>query len=96
MKRRAKIIATLGPASGDEDTINNLLVAGMDVARINFSHGNHEDHAQVISTLRKVSQNLNRPVTILQDLSGPKIRTSVLAAGSVQLIEGNDEVKQDE
>jgi len=90
MKRKAKIIATLGPASADHETVKKLLTAGMDVARINFSHGDHQTHAQVIKILREVSQELKRPITILQDLSGPKIRTSVLAAGPVQLIEGNE------
>ena len=75
MNRRAKIIVTLGPASDDKKTIKKLLQAGMDVARINFSHGNHGEHARVIDLLRETSRELNRPVTIMQDLSGPKIRT---------------------
>jgi len=89
MERRAKIIATLGPASQDKKTIKNLLKAGMDVARINFSHGTHEGHAQVITHLRECARDLNRTVTILQDLSGPKIRTGEMADGPVELIEGN-------
>jgi pyruvate kinase len=89
MERRAKIIATLGPASQDKKTINNLLTAGMDVARINFSHGTHQEHAQVIQTLRESAQELNRTVTVLQDLSGPKIRTGEMADGPVELIQGN-------
>ena len=88
MKRRAKIIATLGPASNDKDTIIELLRAGMDVARINFSHGDHQDHAQVIKLLRECAAELNRPITILQDLSGPKIRTGQLEEGSALLEEG--------
>ncbi len=90
MERRAKIIATLGPASQDKKTITNLLKAGMDVARINFSHGTHKEHARVIQILREAARELNRPVTILQDLSGPKIRTGEMAAGPVELIQGND------
>ena len=90
MKRRAKIIATLGPASRDRKIIKKLLQAGMDVARINFSHGNHEEHAQVIKNLREVSEELNRPVTILQDLSGPKIRTGEMADGPVEIAEGDE------
>ncbi len=70
MNRRAKIIATLGPASDDKETIRNLLTAGMDVARINFSHGDLESHAHVIQTVRETARELNRPITILQDLSG--------------------------
>ena len=62
MKRRAKIIATLGPASNDKDRIIKLLRAGMDVARINFSHGDHQGHARVIKLLRESAAELNRPV----------------------------------
>jgi len=89
MERRAKIIATLGPASQDKKTIKNLLKAGMDVARINFSHGTHQEHAQVIQNLRECARELNRSVTIMQDLSGPKIRTGEMTDGPVELIEGN-------
>ena len=88
MKRRAKIIATLGPASNDKDTIKKLLRAGMDVARINFSHGDHKDHSRVIKLLRESAEELKQPVTILQDLSGPKIRTGQLEEGSALLEEG--------
>jgi len=89
MNHRAKIIATIGPASEDKKTIIALLTAGMDVARINFSHGNNEVHAQVIQNLREAAQELNRPVTILQDLSGPKIRTGNIKSGSINLMDGN-------
>ena len=89
MKRRAKIIATLGPASQDKKTIQELLQAGMDVARINFSHGTHQDHAQVIKYLRESAEELQQPVTILQDLSGPKIRTGEMAEGPVEIHQGN-------
>jgi len=89
MSHRAKIIATLGPASEDKNTIRSLLTAGMDVARINFSHGDHEDHARVIQNLREAAQELNRPITILQDLSGPKIRTGKIKSGSINLVDGN-------
>jgi pyruvate kinase len=88
MNRRAKIIATLGPASEDKKTIKNLLTAGMDVARINFSHGDLESHARVIQILRKTAQELNRPITILQDLSGPKIRTGEIKSGEINLVQG--------
>ncbi len=90
MERRAKIIATLGPASQDKKVIKNLLKAGMDVARINFSHGTHEEHARMIQNLRECASELNRPVTILQDLSGPKIRTGEMADGPVELVHGNE------
>jgi len=88
MNHRAKIIATLGPASDDKDTIRNLLTAGMDVARINFSHGDLESHARVIQTLRETARDLNRPITILQDLSGPKIRTGEIPSGEINLVQG--------
>lgn len=88
MNHRAKIIATLGPASEDKKTIRSLMTAGMDVARINFSHGNHEGHTRVIQNLREASQELNRPITILQDLSGPKIRTGKIKSGTIDLVDG--------
>jgi pyruvate kinase len=76
--RRAKIVCTLGPASSSEVMIRKLLGAGMDVARLNFSHGTHEDHAERIGLLRKIAQEEGRTVCILQDLQGPKIRTGRL------------------
>ncbi len=76
--RRAKIIATLGPASQEERILRRLIRAGMDVARLNFSHGSHEHHAQLIHRIRSVAQRLGRPVAILQDLQGPKIRLGTL------------------
>ncbi|MEA3341629.1 MAG: pyruvate kinase, partial [Chloroflexota bacterium] len=88
MKRRAKIIATLGPASSDNATIRQLLQAGMNVARLNFSHGTREGHAEVVKRLRKTSQELDIPLTILQDLSGPKIRTGEMKTVPVELKDG--------
>jgi pyruvate kinase len=88
MNRRAKIVATIGPASQDEVTIQRLIKAGMNVARINFSHGVHADHAQAITRLRQASKHLDEPLTILQDLQGPKIRTGDLAEGEALLVEG--------
>ena len=72
--RRTKIVCTLGPASSASSVIEKMITGGMDVARLNFSHGTHEDHRQKIGMLRDLSSRLNRPVAILQDLSGPKIR----------------------
>jgi pyruvate kinase len=77
--RRAKIVATIGPATDSEQALESLIKAGMNVARLNFSHGTHEQHAARVATIRKVSQNLNMPVGILQDLQGPKIRVGKLA-----------------
>ena len=77
-KRRAKIICTVGPASNSEATLRDLLRMGMDVARLNFSHGTHEDHARTIERIRKAAHAEGRTVCILQDLQGPKIRTGRL------------------
>lgn len=88
MNRKAKIIATLGPSSQDRDTLINMIKAGMDVARLNFSHGTHEEHAQRIQMLRELSEELNKPITILQDLQGPKLRVGDLPGGEVQLTRG--------
>lgn len=77
-QRRAKIVCTIGPACSSEEMIRQLMQSGMDVARLNFSHGAHEDHAIVIQRLRKVAIELERTICILQDLQGPKIRTGRL------------------
>jgi pyruvate kinase len=69
-----KIVATIGPASTNPDVIRGLIKAGMNVARLNFSHGTHEQHARTVETIRGISQDLNRPVAILGDLQGPRIR----------------------
>lgn len=78
LSRRAKIVCTIGPASSHEDVLRELMRAGMDVARLNFSHGTHEEHARVIERLRKVAAAERRTICILQDLQGPKIRTGRL------------------
>src|SRR5208283_5999511 len=78
LRRRAKIVCTIGPASDTEDMMRDLMLRGMNVARLNFSHGTHEDHARVIRRLRKVAAELGRTICILQDLQGPKIRTGRL------------------
>jgi len=77
-QRRAKIVCTIGPACSSEEMIRQLMQSGMDVARLNFSHGAHEDHAAVIQRLRKIAIELGRTICILQDLQGPKIRTGRL------------------
>ncbi len=87
MTRRAKIVATIGPASQDENTLENLITAGMNVARMNFSHGTHEEHAERIAIIRRVSQKLQTAIGILQDLQGPKIRVGDLPE-PIQLSEG--------
>ncbi len=76
--RKAKVVCTIGPASSSEAVLRDLMRAGMDVARLNFSHGTHEDHARVIDRLRRVAAKEGRTICILQDLQGPKIRTGRL------------------
>ena len=80
--RRAKIVCTIGPACDSEEMISDLMRLGMDVARLNFSHGTHQQHARVIERLRKVARQLNRTICILQDLQGPKMRTGPLRDGT--------------
>lgn len=87
-ERRAKIVATVGPASDDEDTLKKMIEAGMNVARLNFSHGTHDQHAERIERLRRISHRLGQPVTILQDLQGPKIRVGEIKDGKITLREG--------
>ncbi|MCW8086084.1 pyruvate kinase [Sabulicella glaciei] len=86
--RRTKIIATLGPASSTVEVIEKLFRAGADVFRLNFSHGSHEDHAARILMIREVEKRTGRPVGILADVQGPKLRVGKFAAGRVQLTPG--------
>ena len=87
--RSAKIVCTLGPASNSSEMIVRLMRAGMDVARLNFSHGTHEDHARTIKRVREASARLSKPIGILADLQGPKIRTGALKDKQpVQLVTG--------
>jgi pyruvate kinase len=85
---KTKIIATIGPASRDPGMLEKLIEAGVNVTRLNFSHGTLEQHAQTIADIRAVATKLNRHVAILQDLAGPKIRTGAMAAGTVTLTDG--------
>src|ERR1700693_1500250 len=78
IQRRAKIVATLGPASNTEPVFRDLVRAGVDVVRLNFSHGSHEEKLALIQMIRKVSREERKPLCILGDLQGPKIRTSKL------------------
>jgi pyruvate kinase len=87
--RRAKIVCTIGPACDSEEMILDLMRVGMDVARLNFSHGTHVEHARRIERLRRAAHQLKRTICILQDLQGPKIRTGLLKNGkAVQLNPG--------
>ncbi|MEN6519717.1 MAG: pyruvate kinase [Armatimonadota bacterium] len=86
--RKTKIVCTIGPACSSEECVKNLIKAGMNVARLNFSHGTQEEHAERIEMIRSLSASLGQPVGILQDLSGPKIRLGMIAAKCVNLVEG--------
>ena len=88
-QRNAKIVATIGPASQDRDTLKQLILAGMDVARLNFSHGTHDEHAARIRLIRELSKELNKPITILQDLQGPKLRVGNIPGGQITLSAGD-------
>ena len=88
--RRAKIVCTIGPACDSAECIGELMRLGMDVARLNFSHGTHAEHSGRIQRLREAARKLKRTICILQDLQGPKIRTGRLKDGApVELKKGN-------
>lgn len=86
--RRVKIVATIGPATQAEPSLEKAIRAGMNVARLNFSHGSHEDHLKVINSVRKLSKEMMAPVTILQDLQGPKIRVGKFEKGFIEIASG--------
>ncbi|MBN2423792.1 MAG: pyruvate kinase [Calditrichaceae bacterium] len=87
--RNAKIICTIGPACDDEKMLSELITAGMNIARLNFSHGSHEEHLTRIKRIRKLSEKLNAPIAILQDLQGPKIRIGTFASSPIHLKQGD-------
>ncbi|MGE0529220.1 MAG: pyruvate kinase [Bdellovibrionales bacterium] len=87
-QRRVKIVATIGPATNTRAGLEKAILAGMNVARLNFSHGSHDVHSGVIDNLRELSREWDAPVTILQDLQGPKIRVGRFENGSIELEEG--------
>jgi len=90
--RRAKIICTVGPACNSEAMLRDLMRLGMDVARLNFSHGSHEEHARHIERLRRAAELENRTICILQDLQGPKIRTGRLKGGTPVILKPGSHV----
>ena len=87
--QRTKIVCTLGPATDAPGVLENMARSGMDVARINFSHGTHDDHARRIQQVREVSRNLNLALAVLADLPGPKFRIGEIDGGSRQLHDGS-------
>ena len=90
--RRTKIVCTIGPSSSSTEALSRLIDAGMDVARLNFSHGSHEDHANVIANIRSLSKEKGRPIALLQDLSGPKVRVGIVPDDGVHLERGGEVV----
>ena len=86
--RRAKIVCTIGPASRDRATLDRHVAAGMDVARLNFSHGTQAEHGEVIRLIREGEADWGRPITILQDLQGLKIRLGAFEGGAATLVAG--------
>ncbi|WP_433496900.1 pyruvate kinase [Sphaerimonospora sp. CA-214678] len=89
MSRRAKIVCTLGPASSSPERLRELILAGMNVARFNLSHGSHELHREILDRVRAAAEELGRPVGVLADLQGPKIRVGRFACGPVRLAYGD-------
>lgn len=89
-QRKTKIVCTIGPASESPQIIEALIMAGMNVARLNFSHGTHEDHLRKIVGIRQIAERLKQPVAILQDLAGPKIRIGKMREGGVELRRGEE------
>jgi pyruvate kinase len=85
---RSKIVCTIGPASQSEEQLHALIQAGADVIRLNFSHGTRDEHAQVITRVRRIAERLKVPVAILQDLAGPKVRIGTFTGGSITLTAG--------
>src|SRR5262249_53374162 len=86
--RNAKIVATLGPSSSSKDTIRALFDAGVDVFRLNFSHGTHDQHRERLAQIREVERETGRPIGVLADMQGPKLRVGTFAAGPVTLKTG--------
>ncbi len=88
LAHRTKIVATIGPASNQRAILQQMIKAGMAVARLNFSHGSYDDHARTVRLIREVAEELDQPISLLQDLQGPKVRVGGLPEGAMQLVEG--------
>jgi pyruvate kinase len=87
LPHRTKIVATIGPASSSRPVLESLIKNGLSVARLNFSHGSYDDHARMVDMLRQIAEDLDRPITLLQDLQGPKVRVGQLPQGALMLVE---------
>ena len=86
--RRTRIVCTIGPASSSPAVLRAMIHAGMDVARLNFSHGDHATHRQVAADVREAAEAADRPIALLGDLQGPKIRTGPLESAFQRLVRG--------
>ncbi len=91
-KRKSKIVATVGPACDTLEKLRELILSGVDVVRLNFSHGTHEDHRRRIGMVRQISEEIKKPISILQDLQGPKMRVGNLPESGLLLESGDDVV----
>ncbi|MEE8396963.1 MAG: pyruvate kinase, partial [bacterium] len=90
LETRAKIVCTLGPSSNDQGTIKRLILAGMDVARLNFSHGTQADHRRLIAAIRAACAETGKVLAIMGDLQGPKIRVGLIEGGGAELVPGRE------
>ena len=88
MQRQTKIVCTIGPATSGQSELEALVAAGMNVARLNFAHGDHAQHGMVLARIRALAERLNIPIAVLQDLGGPKVRIGTVADGSITLAAG--------
>jgi len=94
VSKMARIVATIGPASNSKEILGKMIVAGMDVARLNFSHGTHEEHGKTLANIRAAETEWGKPIAVLQDLCGPKIRTGQMENNGVQLKVGKTVIIQ--
>jgi pyruvate kinase len=90
LQRQTKIIATLGPAVASEDGVRSLIAAGIDVARLNFSHGSHDQHREMLNWVRSAAADLGRSVAVMQDIQGPKLRVGEFPGGFIHLARGTE------
>ncbi|MCB2181019.1 MAG: pyruvate kinase [Desulfobulbaceae bacterium] len=96
LKKMARIICTVGPASESPEILGQMILAGMDIARLNFSHGTYEEHEKRLNAVRQAEEKWSRPIAILMDLCGPKIRTGPMSNGAVSLVAGRKIIIQAE
>ena len=87
--RKTKIICTIGPSCSNKDTLREMCIAGMNVARLNFSHGTHEQHLEKINLIKKVREKLNLPIAIMLDTKGPEYRIKTFENGKIFLNDGD-------